>query len=549
MRYVLPLFLLLFSGLGVVGQNQGATLEGSVTYVTSQSVYVKFNNTAKIKAGDTLFVQQGGNLVPALKVKDLSSTSCVCTPLTSTTFKVSDKVFFKPVQGSATNKEEPASSVTANAQEPINQTAPVGKPDSTGAGKPLEYKKKQQIHGFVNIASNSALSNYSPTISQSEKLTFSLSARNIGNSNLSAECYVAGIQNDKQYNETSKSIFNKVKIYNLDISYDFGKTATLLIGRKINPKLSNMGSNDGLQFELKFKPLSIGIIAGFRPNFTDYSFNSNLLQYGAYLYNESAGKKGYMQTSLAFINQTNSGKTDRRFFYLQHVNSLVKNLTFFGSAEVDIFGKEFNSLDSTYKTKSTPKLTNLYLSLSYRIMRRLLISGSYSARQNVIYYETYKTYLETLLDNQTMQGYSLQVNYTPVNKLSVGATASYRFSKTDPKPTQNLYAYFTYSQIPGINTSVTVSTILLRTGYLNGRIYSAGLSKDLASGKLYMGLTYRYVDYHYYNTEYLPTYQNMGEFSLSWRIVRKLLFSVYYEGTFEKINQFHRLYAQINLGF
>ncbi len=549
MRNVLPLFLLIISGLGVLAQNQGATLEGSVTYITSQSIYVKFNNTAKIKSGDTLFIQHGENLVPALKVKDLSSTSCVCTPLIAMTFKVSDKVIFKPVLGSATNKEEAAPSVIANAQEPINQTTFMGKPDSTRAGTPLEYKKKQQIHGFVNIASNSALSNYSPTISQSEKMTFSLSGRNIGNSNLSAECYVAGIQNDKQYNETSNSIFNKVKIYNLDISYDFGKTATLLIGRKINSKLSNMGSNDGLQFELKFKPLSIGIIAGYRPNFTDYSFNFNLLQYGVYLYNESAGKKGFMQTSLAFINQTNSGKTDRRFFYVQHINSLVKNLTFFGSGEVDIFGKEFNSPDSTYKTKSTPKLTNLYLSLSYRILRRLLISLSYSARQNVIYYETYKTYLETLLDNPTMQGYSLQVNYTPVNKLSVGATASYRFSKTDPKPTQNLYAYLTYSQIPGINTSVTVSTILLRTGYLNGRIYSAGLSKDLASGKLYMGLTYRYVDYHYYNTEYLPTYQNMGEFSLSWRIVRKLLFSVYYEGTFEKTNQVHRLYAQINLGF
>ncbi|TRZ76627.1 MAG: hypothetical protein D4R97_00470 [Bacteroidetes bacterium] len=549
MRYVLPLFLLLFSGLGLVGQNQGAALEGSVTYVTSQSVYVKFNNTAKIKAGDTLFIQQGETLVPALKVKDLSSTSCVCTPLSATTFKVSDKVFFKPAQGSATNKEESAPTVTANPQEPINQTVPVEKPDSTGAGKPLEYKKKQQIHGFVNVASNSNLSNYSATISQSEKLTFSLSARNIGNSNLSAEYYISGILNDKQYNETSKSIFNKVKIYNLAISYDFGKTATLLIGRKINPKLSNMGSNDGLQFELKFKPLSIGIIAGYRPNFTDYGFNSNLFQYGTYLYNEYAGKKGFMQTSLAVINQTNSGKTDRRFFYVQHVNSLVKNLTFFGSAEVDIFGKEFNSLDSTYKTKSTPKLTNLYLSLSYRILRRLSISLSYSARQNVIYYETYKTYLDRLLDNQTTQGYSLQVNYSPVNKLSIGATASYRFSKPDPKPTQNLYAYLTYSQIPGINTSVTVSTILLRTGYLNGRIYSVGLSKDLASGKLYMGLTYRYVDYHYYNTEYLPTYQNMGEFSLTWRIVRKLLFSVYYEGTFEKINQFHRLYAQINLGF
>jgi len=549
MRYVLPLFLFLFSGLSLMGQNRTGTLEGSVTYITSQNVYVKFSNTAKIKTGDTLFLQQGENLVPALKVKDLSSISCVCIPVSATTLKVSDKVFFKTSQVAVNSKEEPAPSPTANPPEPVNQMVPIEKPDSTGAGKPLEYKKRQQIHGSVNIASYSNWSSYSSANSQREKLTFSLSARNIGNSNLSAECYISYFQNDKQWNESSNSIFNALKIYNLAISYDFGKKATLLLGRKINPKLSNMGSNDGLQFELKFKPLSIGIIAGYRPNFTDYGFNANLFQFGTYLYNEYAGKKGFMQTTLAFINQTNSWKTDRRFFYMQHVNSLVKNLTFFGSAEVDIFGKEFNILDSTYKTVSTPKLTNLYLSLSYRFLRRLSMSLSYSARQNVIYYETYKTYLDRLLDNQTLQGYSLQVNYSLVNKLSIGATASYRFNKLDPKPTQNLYAYLTYSQIPGINTSVTVSTIMLKTGYLNGRIYSAGLSKDLASGKLYMGLTYRYVDYHYNNTEYVPTYQNMGEFSLTWRIIRKLALSVYYEGTFEKINQYHRIYAQVNMGF
>jgi hypothetical protein len=556
------LLLLLFSGLGLVGQNPGAGPEGSVTFVTSQSVYVKFTTTAGIKAGDTLFIQQDGKLVPGMKVRDLSSTSCVCTPLTATPFKISDKIWFRPVPVSAATREEPPAVVPPNPQELLNQPVPGVKSDSAAAGKPVEYKKKQQIHGFVTVASNSNFSSYSSENSQSEKITLSLLARNIGNSNFSAEYYIAGIQNDKQINETSNSIFNQVKIYNLAVSYDFGKTATILLGRKINPKLSNMGSNDGLMFELKFKPLSIGIIAGFRPDFTDYGFNSSLLQYGAYLYNQYAGKKGFMETSLAFVNQTNSGKTDRRFFYLQHVNSLIKNLTFFGSGEVDIYGKQFNGSDSTfnpvdssytvntlYKTKTTPKLTNLYLSLSYRLLRRLFISGSYSAKQNVIYYQTYKTYLETLLDNPTLQGYSLQVNYTPVNKLSIGATGSYRFSKTDPKPTQNLYAYLTYSQIPGINTSMTISVILLKTGYLNGRIYSAGLSKDLAAGKLYVGLTYRYVDYHYYNTEFLPVYQNMGEFSLTWRIIRKLLFSVYYEGTFEKLVNNHRIYAQINWGF
>jgi hypothetical protein len=41
----------------------------------------------------------------------------------------------------------------------------------------------------------------------------------------------------------------------------------------------------------------------------------------------------------------------------------------------------------------------------------------------------------------------------------------------------------------------------------------------------------------------------MGEFSLTWRIIRKLALSVYYEGTFEKITQYHRIYAQVNMGF
>lgn len=551
MRNLLLLFLLLLSGLGLVGQNTGTPVDGTVTYVTSQNVYVKFNTTARIKAGDTLFLQQAGKFVAGLKVKDLSSTSCVCTPLTATPFKISDKVWFVPVPGSAVVTEEAPAVVPPNPQAQLNQPPEV-KPDSMQSGKPMEYKKRQQIHGFVNLASNSNFSTYSSANSQSGKIALSLSAKNIGNSNLSAEYYIVGIQNDKQVNEISNSIFNKVKIYNLDVSYDFGKTATLLLGRKINPKLSNMGSNDGLMFELKFKPLSVGIISGFRPDFRDYGFDANLLQYGAYLFNEVDGKKGYMQSSLAFVNQTNSGKTDRRFFYLQHVNSLIKNLTFFGSAEVDIYGKEItkkDSIDTIYAVKTTPKLTNLYLSLSYRFLRRVFISGSYSSRQNVIYYETYKTFLEALLDNPTLQGYTLQLNYNPVNSLSIGATGSYRTSKTDPKPTQNVYAYITWSRIPGINTSVTLSAILLKTGYLNGRIYSAGLSKDLAAGKLYLGATYRYVDYHYFNTEFLPTYQNMGEFSLSWRIVRKLVLAVYYEGSFEKLVNNHRVYAQINFGF
>jgi len=43
--------------------------------------------------------------------------------------------------------------------------------------------------------------------------------------------------------------------------------------------------------------------------------------------------------------------------------------------------------------------------------------------------------------------------------------------------------------------------------------------------------------------------QNIAEVSMTWRIIRKLAFTLYYEGTFEKVNQFNRLYGQLNFRF
>jgi hypothetical protein len=548
MRYGLTVLMLIINGIFALGQTAG-TIEGSVSYVTTQNVYVKFNSTAGISAGDTLFVRKTGALVPVLIVKDLSSISCVCTPLAGMMLKVQDQVIYRPLPKAGSAREEIVPVPPPVQQETAGQPMVNEIPDSAKVTQAKGPGRIQSIHGYINAASYSNWSGNTATNSQREKFTFSLLAKNLGNTGLSAECYLSYYVNNNQWNEIQNSVFNGLKVYNFNVKYDFGDRGTILVGRKINPKLSNMGANDGVQGELRFRPITIGLIAGFRPNFTDYGFNANLFQFGTYLFNEYAGKKGFMQTTLAFINQTNNWKLDRRFFYLQHVNSLVKNLTFFGSVEVDIYGKEFNAPDSSYTNVYTPKLTNLYLSLNYRLMNKLSLAFSYSARHNIIYYETYKNYLDRLLDPQTLQGYSLSVNYSPVNRLSLGATAAYRFEKEDPSPTKNLYVYASYSQIPGINASTTVSFVILHTGYIDGKIYSAGLSKDLAKGKLYLGATYRYVDYNYYSTEYAPTLQNMGEVSLTWRIIAKLSLSVYYEGTFEKSMNYNRIYAQVNFRF
>jgi hypothetical protein len=548
MKYYLLFFLTLISTLLLDCKVMEAQTEGSVSYITPQNVYVKFASTREIKPGDTLFIKKNDKLVPALKVKELSSISCVCFPLEGIKLEVQDKVYEMVRQSPGQKKEEKA----PPPPPPPVLSAPVTKADiktdTTVPPKPVLKTSTQQVHGYLSVASYTNFSNESSTNSQRMRYTFSLNALNIGESRFSAECYISFYHGTKQWSEIRNNIFNGLKIYNLNVSYAFNRNMFLLAGRKINPRLANMGANDGLQFEFRVKPVYIGIIAGFRPNWLDYSFDGKLFQYGAYVYHELAGKNGVMQSTVAYVEQRNDWKTDRRYVYLQHINSLVRNLTFIGSVEADLYKETLSMPDSVYKGQTTFSLTNLYLSLNYRVIRQLSFSLSYSALRNVVYYESYKNFLDQLLNPQLLQGYSFTVTTRPVTNLSAGVSIAYRVQKNDPKPAKNLYAYVTYSRVPWVNLSVTGTYTLLSTSYISGSIYGIGISKDLVRGKLYMDLGYRYIDYNYYNSEFKQI-QNMGQVSLSWRIIRKLLVSGYYEGTFQNPVNYNRIYAQVNWSF
>jgi hypothetical protein len=546
----LPVFLLtILSCTSLMGQTTAQPAEGSVTFVTTQNVYVKFAPTENIQNGDTLFVMQNDKLIPVLVVKQHSSSSSVCVPLTTRTMAVSDKVLHIARPGQAVS-ETADPGVQPAVIPPVAPVVPPGQvaADSNYSTAATSKKPQQRISGFTSIGSFTNWSSNTPSNSERLKYTLSFNMRNIGGTGLSAESYIVFSYDNRNWSETQKDIFNGLKIYNLSFNYDFNQHFSLLLGRKINPKLSNMGPVDGLQFEMRYKPISVGLLAGFRPNFYNYGFADTLFQFGGYVYHEYGKKNNLVQTTVGFIDQLNKGKTDRQFIYLQNSTSIIRKLNFFGSVELDLYNHKYNSSDSTVQKSGSPKLTNLYLSLNYRIIKELSVSFSYSARQNVVYYETYKNYLDKMLEEATLQGYMAQVTVRPVNRLSIGITGAYRFMKQDPRPTKNIYGYVSYSQIPGIEITPTVSYTWLETAYIKGQIYSAGISRDFARGKLSMGLSYRYVNYVYGFSETTIT-QNLAEVDLTWRIIRKLSLSLYYEGTFENVDQFNRIYAQLNYRF
>lgn len=536
-------YFVLLTMLSIMWINSGAQTtqerrEGKISYMSGNSIYVKFDNTDNIKIGDTLFVNKNGVPTPALVVKNLSSISCVCESITDANFKVDDKILSpKIVIKNSDEKVEPP--IIAEVAADSDNENEYQLKDEKKSDKKQLTPEVNDIYGKLSISSYSGFSNSPGGNSQRMRYTFAMNADNIANSKVSAETYISFSHRDNNWSDIQNNVFNGLKIYNLAVKYQPVESMKIILGRKINSNISNLGAIDGLQAEKTWKSIILGAFVGSRPDYQDYSFNFKLLQYGAYVAHVFKNKSNrQMKTTFAIVEQQNNGATDRRFAYIQHYNSLAKNLYFFGTAEMELY-QNING-----EKKSTFNFTNLYLMIRYKILRNLSVSGSYSARTNLIYYETYKDFVDRLLEDEALQGYRLRINFRPIRKLSIGAWAGYRSRKDDPAPTKNASAYISYSQVPGINASATISATLLETAYLKGNIYSLRLSKDIIPGKLYGSFVYRYVNYDYtYTTG--NDLQHVGDINLSWRIYKKISFSVAYEGQFENSFTYNRIYANL----
>ena len=347
-KITIAVVFLLFAGKVGYAQNSGELREGKVSYVTTQNVYVKFSSTDNIFPGDTLFTIENGQRIPSLIVKEISSISCVCVPVGAKTLSVGESL-------SASIK---ASTVVAKTE---TVTTPVANPvvavqDSVKSPKGQKASPGQQIYGNVTVASYLNFSNKTAN-SQRMRYTVAFNAERIGNSGLSVETYLTFVHKLDQWSEIQSDVFNGLKIYNLSLNYKFNNHHQVWFGRKINPRISNVGAIDGLQYEFKFNSFSVGVVGGTRPDYRNYSFNANLAQFGGYLGHDLSGKNGSMQTTLAFMQQMNSGNTDRRRDWqsaaeLQYQHTDIEG-AFFEIGESLISRQNISNMHTSYQSSST----------------------------------------------------------------------------------------------------------------------------------------------------------------------------------------------------
>jgi len=531
------LLLILFfcGGIFEVFCQSTEIVEGLISYMTSQNVYVKFQSTKGIAIGDTLFVRADASLQPAILVKHISSMSCVGSPVNRIKLVKGQALFWQPMVDAINRETVKMDSVKEEKEIYIDPQ--IEKPVQESEINP-KNEVNQQINGRLSMYSYSNFSNVAHRSSQRMRYTFSMKAQHINNSKLTLENYISFRHKIGEWNRVKENINDALKIYNLAATYHLSANTKVSLGRKNSRYITNVGAIDGLQFETRAGSLIGGLIFGSRPDYSDYSFNFNYRQYGAYLGHELDTKNGSISNTLAFVEQKNHGQTDRRYAYYQHVNTVLKNVSLFYSFEVDLYQKVNDLVTHDFRFSSA------FVSLRWRASRKLSISSSYDARRNIIYYESYKSFIDRLIEEETRQGLRVSINIRPVKGISLGVNGGYRFQKDQKNESKNIYSYLSFTRVPGLKMTTTLSASYLESPYLKSKIYGMRSNKDLIPAKLFGEVSYRKVIYNYLNADQ-PIVQDMAGVGISWRISKKISFSLHYEGTIENKNNYHRLFAQL----
>jgi hypothetical protein len=195
MKYLIPLILIVMS-VGLKAQTNSATIEGNISYLTSQNVYVRFASTEGLREGDTLFLTKDGNRVPALVVTSLSSISAVCGAIGNVKLELADKLVTTPKVGVIQDIEPEAivePKIVPLVEEEVPEEEVVPQPE-------------QKISGRIGISSYLNFSDSPGGNSQRMRYTFSMNARNISDSRLSVETYITFVHRSGEWSEIKDDI-------------------------------------------------------------------------------------------------------------------------------------------------------------------------------------------------------------------------------------------------------------------------------------------------------------------------------------------------------
>ncbi|MFA6981104.1 MAG: hypothetical protein WC209_17395 [Ignavibacteriaceae bacterium] len=525
------ILLLIVCSTVLFAQNE-QKIVGTVTYISSQNFYARFENTNSISVGDTIYLSETGTQVGIIKY--LSSQSAACSYLSTTGIDINAQVYIlldkKDVDNQTTNRNtdvnDPSLWNDLNSVKTMNAAA----------------ENNFDLSGRVSVRS---FTNYTTTTTHAQnqywRYGLSLRSNQVYVKNLEFQSSATyGYRSDNWKN--SGSVWNNLKVYDFFFSYKPAESFNIQAGRIRNQNLYSLSAFDGVLFDYSFSKFTIGTFVGSHPDWQNMGVNIKLMQYGAFLSREDSLGKLQMSNNLSFANQTNSGKTDRRFLYFLHRTRLT-NFSFALSSEFDLYEVAMHSAKSVFKP------TSIYVSTVYRFDKKLSFDLSYDARKIIYYFESFKSTIDSILDSRMRQGVRLGAYYQWSRTLSVGLNGGFAKQNDDVHPSFNGGTSVSFSELTKLNFIVIADFTYLQSNYLNGFSYGVKVNKNFLTNYLNAGVGFRRVDYLFARNTSDGIGQNIVDADLRWMMFKSLYFNIVYEFVSEKRITSNRIFVGISQSF
>lgn len=514
---------ILFGTFSLVAQNTNKTnrLDGTVSYMTSDNVYLRFANTEKLTIGDTIYLAKGKQLTPCLVLQQKSSVSCIAQIIGGCTIKTGDAVAYFYADDAPTEAADTTAtdSILPVAVVPVATTTPtITKPDP--------------INGRVSLANYTTLGN--GDVNSRTMARLSLNADKIGGSNFSFRTYAHYRQNNLS-RESETTVDRRLNVYQLALDYDVSEIFRITAGRFIAQKMPSVGAIDGLLLDKSWNKFYVGAIAGFRPDPSTYKLNFNLLQFGAFagVYHT---KSRSSFTNLGFINQSNSGITDRRYLFLQHSSSIGSKLNLFASSEIDTY-----QTDSLGTAQPGGQLTSVFMSANFRATKRITLSASFDSRRNQILYQSFADQLNNLLAyNPKRNGIRFGFDVRASTNIRTGIYVAVRTQSNQQNEYYMGNFYFNVSNFPWIGGSLNNSISYNTNSTFNYASLNVRYNRNLFKEAFSLSPYYRLLRHTYANITDYVAYQQYFGLDTQYYITRNLSLGVMYEYSLQKDQQFNR---------
>jgi len=525
MKFVLMFFLSVVSLFP-----QAKQIIGTVTYYSSQNFYVRFEDASQLAIGDTLWVSS--STTAAGIIKFLSSQSAACSYIGRDSIPVQTSVY-------VLSKRTTPSNTTTGSQ--IGETGVRKDLHPKGTNETLE-ENLFDISGRISLRSFTNYSSYSPhTQNQYWRYGLSLRSQRVGMKNLEFQSSATyGYRADALKN--SGSIWNNLKVYDFFFSFKPEPSLVIQAGRIRNQNLYSLATFDGLLMNYSFSHFSAGAFFGSHPDWQTMGLNIKLLEFGAFVSREDQINGVFLFNNLSFANQTNTGKTDRRYIYFLN-RTRTKDFALSFSSEVDLYQVESGIPKSIFKP------TSIFASALYRFDRKLSVDLSYDARKTVYYFETFKSSIDSILDARMRQGLRLGAYYQLLRTLSISLNGGFATQTNDLHPSFHGGTSVTVNELTTLDFSLTGDFTYLQSNYLNGFAYGLRVAKSFNEYNLDAGLALRRVDYLFVRNTSDGVAQNIIDADVNWFAFNNLSLSLMYEFVSEKRFSSHRLFIGVSRAF